>query len=295
MLHERTVPLVDHDAVAVRDESDTLVLYAARLSTSQRAGLRLYLLEVLEQQEGPVATVAVEAGATERVLAAARAATPAVAPLGLTAAVLVTLAAALVAAAVVATVVGLIVEVQLPDDGNSVRPPRPVEAGDNRPAAPPPLTSVAAVAGQPPVTRRDEPAPTGGRAGVADPVDVLGTVRRVAPISESLAASAAVSDAPLTSTSGVAETDGVTPVPADPAGGGGLVELPEVRLPHVELPTVDLPGDLPDVDLQDASPDGSEVGDVSEPGEESEGSGDEEGEDTGDVGAVEPDPGESDE
>ena len=61
MLVERTVPLVDHDAVAVRGGSDTLVFYAEQLTRAQRRVLRAYLLAVLCDDE-PSVTIAVPAG-----------------------------------------------------------------------------------------------------------------------------------------------------------------------------------------------------------------------------------------
>ena len=277
MLHERTVPLTNLDAVAVRDESDTLVLYSERLTSAQRAGLRLYLLEVLEQEVGPTATVVVAAGATEQVLAGARASSPAVAPMGVVAAVLVTLVAVLVAAAFVAAVVVLIVEVQPGGEGGDARRPGPLVASASRPAPPP--TGAAELAGPPSVTPREEPS-TGGQSRAPEQRgDVLRTVQRVVPT--------------------------LTPPPTS-VGCGGLLELPEVELPNVDLPDVDLPSlGLPDVDLPGASPDESEESDdpeddaESDDGDEPRGSGDsDDDEDAQEDGAPELDvdvPGESDE
>jgi hypothetical protein len=61
VLVERSVPLVDHDAVAVRGGSDTLVFYAERLTRAQRRVLRAHLLALLCDDE-PSVTIAVPAG-----------------------------------------------------------------------------------------------------------------------------------------------------------------------------------------------------------------------------------------
>ncbi len=70
MLVERTAPLVDHDAVAVRGGSDTLVFYAEQLTHAQRRVLQAHLLAVLSDE--PSVTIAVPAGWAAAEVAARR-------------------------------------------------------------------------------------------------------------------------------------------------------------------------------------------------------------------------------
>jgi hypothetical protein len=62
MLVERTAALVDHDAVAVRGGSDTLVFYAEHLTRAQRRVLRAHLLAALGDDDEPSVTIAVPSG-----------------------------------------------------------------------------------------------------------------------------------------------------------------------------------------------------------------------------------------
>lgn len=62
MLVEHTAALVDHDAVAVRGGSDTLVFYAEHLTRAQRRVLRAHLLAALGDDDEPSVTIAVPAG-----------------------------------------------------------------------------------------------------------------------------------------------------------------------------------------------------------------------------------------
>ena len=62
MLVEHTAALVDHDAVAVRGGSDTLVFYAEHLTRAQRRVLRAHLLAALGDDDEPSVTIAVPSG-----------------------------------------------------------------------------------------------------------------------------------------------------------------------------------------------------------------------------------------
>lgn len=271
MLHERTAPLVAHDAVAVRDESDTLVLYAERLTASQRAELRPYLLEALEQEEGAAAVVVVPAGATRRVLASPP---HTVAPLGVVGALVATLAVVLIAAAFVAAVIVLVVdEVQVTDRGDSGRPPRTLAAADRDPEGEG-IVARDEMTGEPPPPPpsrlpREEAlsVPEGRRPEVGLLVDVPGTVRRIVP------------DAVAVVTS-VVPGDVVDDVAADALESPSPIDLPELRLSDVEVPDVEPPVDLPDVDLSGVSLDVSD--ETGEDGKETEGTADDDEDDRGD-------------
>lgn len=270
MLHERTAPLVRHDAVAVRDESDTLVLYAERLTASQRAELRPYLLEALEQEEGAAAVVVVPAGATARVLASPP---NTVAPLGVVGALVATLAVVLIAAAFVAAVIVLVVdEVQVTDRADSGRAPRTL-AADRDPGGEG-IVGRDEMIGEPPppppsrLPREEAPSVSEGRRpemGLL--VDVPATVRRIVP------------DAVAVVTS-VDPGDVVDDVAGDALEPPSPVDLPEVGLPDVEVPDVEPPVDLPDVDLPGVSLDVSD--ETGEGGEETEGTADDDEDDRGD-------------
>jgi hypothetical protein len=301
MLHERTAALVHLDAVAVRNQSDTLVWYADRLTTPQRAALRRYLLEALADKKGPVATVAVAAGATQLVLAGTKARTQGVAPLSLAGTVLFTLAASLVTAVFVAAVVVLIVEAQL---GHGSRPLMAAEGRQE--AVGSESTGILRAESPAAVPELDEP-PSGGsaRSPLGD-LPAAGPVQQAAPPSPPPYGPVT---SPGSSPAGPAPSAPAAPVvqkPPAPSGEdpgrpdvdlpnvnlpdvdppaigipdtGVSVDLPKVELPAVELPDVDLPEpsdvdlsavpdlsdvDLPDVDRSNEEEAGSDRGDAEE-------------------------------
>jgi hypothetical protein len=325
MLHERTASLVHLDAIAVRDQSDTLVWYADRLTTEQRAALRRYLLEVLADKEGPVATVAVAAGATELVLAGTKARTQGLVPLSLTGTVMFTLAAALLTAVFVAAVVVLIADAQRGQNG------QPQRAAAGAPTAPrEPLTMPQPPAGglvsQPeePPTREEQTLRTPSL-----PVDLPGRAQHVAPPTApppgSVVPPRFSPGAPAGPLGATPSAPGATAAPRPPSplqeppaavedvnqpdvdlpdvglpnvdlpnvqipDGGVSVDLPEVELPDVELPDVDLAGvdlSLPDVDVDipDVDVPDVEVSDDESSEDDSSGESESDEEDGGQEGA----------
>lgn len=313
MLHERTAPLADHDAVAVRDQSDTLVLYADRLTTAQRAALRRYLLDTLAEKEGPAATAAVAAGATELVLAGTKGRAQGVVPLSLTGTVMFTLAAGLLTAVFVTAVAILIVDAQRDQDARPLKAAAGGQTATSEPQTMPPQPLAEALSsqleGSPPAGDESQPPP-----GL--PVDLPGTAQQVVPPIPAPAGSVVspgsvvtpsfTPDAPanLPAATSPPSLPTVSPSQEPPASptdlqqpdvnlpdadlpsvdlpdteipdGGVSVDLPEVDLPDVELPDVDLPGvglSLPDVDIPDVDIPDVEVSD--EESSEDDDSGDE--------------------
>lgn len=276
MLHERTAHLVDHDAVAVRDHCDTLVLYADRLTTEQRAALRRYLLEELADTKEPAATVAVAAGATEIVLAGTKGRTQGLVPLSLTGTVMFTLAAALLTAVFVAAVVVLIADAQRGQNGQPLRASAGAPTAPSEPPTMPQLPRGGLAA------QREEPPPREGHTQRTPslPVDLPEPAQQVAPPATPPPGSVV---SPRFSPEGPAGPLGATPgvpgataslaprPPQEPPPASEDVNQPDVDLPDVDLPNVDLPNvqipdggvsvDLPEVELPEV-----ELPDVDLPG-----------------------------
>jgi hypothetical protein len=273
MLVEHTAALVDHDAVAVRGGSDTLVFYAEHLTRAQRRVLRAHLLAALGDDDEPSVTIAVPSGwAAVEVSSRQRPKAPLTAGT-----VLFSVAAAAVLTVFVAAVIILVANeqrgdltvAQAPDPlpTEQARPPdQVIGPGPQRAEQPSEQVATAAGAGLP----ADAP----GRIGPArrPPGDLArsGTAPSVVPDLEAAASErsglprppavepphlAALPESPDVAVPDVAVPDVAVPDVAVPD-----VAVPDVAVPDVAVPDVAVPDD-PDLEV--------EVPDVEEPGSSS--------------------------